>query len=349
MQPSPLPWLTSSFALFSWAAAFLAGSALAEGPATAPVAAAPQVVGVPASIEAFWSADLSAKMSGYVVEVRADLGDHLKKGDPMAVLAVPELEKGLAQAKATVAAKRQMLRAAEAVIAQSKQALAVAQKQLESYKVDLEYQQVTLKRQQELSSGSAITPQQLDEARSKAALAAAGAGIGEAKVGAAQADIEAAQANRDVAAAQVDVAEAAVAEVETLIGYTRITAPFDGIVTRRMVNIGELVQGSATMRGMPLFTLQQVETVRVFCDVPELQAAGISVGDRADVKVYGLDGQVINAKVTRLAASLNPATRTMRVEVDLPNPGETLRPGMYAQVTLTVHPPKVASAAPSKQ
>jgi multidrug resistance efflux pump len=273
-----------------------------------------------------------------VIDVRADLGDHVKKDAVMAVLAVPELEKNLAQAKATVAAKKQMLRAADAVVAQSRQALAVAQKQLEGYKVDLEYQQVTLKRQQELSAGSAITPQQLDEARSKAAVAAAGAGIGEAKVGAAQADIEAAQANRDVAAAQVDVAQAAVEEVETMLGYTRITAPFDGVVTRRLVNIGELVQGSATTRGMPLFTLQQVETVRVFCDVPELQAAGVAVGDRADVKIYGLDGQVITAKVTRMATALNPTTRTMRAEIDLPNASETLRPGMYVQVSLTVRP-----------
>jgi multidrug resistance efflux pump len=322
--------------IFAWAARG------GDGPATAP---AMQAISVTGTIEAFWSADLNAKTSGYVVDVQADLGDHVKKGAPMAILAVPELEKNLLQAKATVAAKKQMLRASESVVAQAKQALAVAQKQLESCKVDLEYQQVTLKRQQELSAGSAITPQQLDEARSKAAMAAAGAGVGEAKVAAAQADIEAAQANRDVAAAQVEVAQAAVEEVETMLAYTRITAPFDGVVTRRMVNVGELVQGSATTRGLPLFTLQQVETVRVFCDVPELQAAGVAVGDRADVKIYGLDGQVITAKVTRMATALNPATRTMRAEIDLPNPTETLRPGMYVQVSLMARPVRAPAAA----
>jgi multidrug efflux pump subunit AcrA (membrane-fusion protein) len=330
------------------AALIFAWAARGEGPATSP---AGQAVSVTGSIEAFWSADLNAKTSGYVVDVQADLGDHVKKGAPMAVLAVPELEKSVAQAKATVTARKQMLRASESVVAQAKQTQAVAQKQLESYKVDLEYQQVTLKRQQELSAGSAITPQQLDEARSKAAMAVAGAGVGEAKVGAAQADVEAAQANRDVAAAQVDVAQAAVEEAETMLAYTRITAPFDGVVTRRMVNVGELVQGSATTRGMPLFTLQQVETVRVFCDVPELQAAGVAVGDRADIKVYGLDGQVITAKVTRMATSLNPTTRTMRAEIDLPNPTEALRPGMYVQVSLMARPvraPAAAAAAAAK-
>src|SRR5258706_6835735 len=320
-----------SFARHLAACSVLMMSAAARAPAEARARppATPKVIGLPATIEAFWSADLNAKTSGYVTDVKADLGDHVKTGDVMALLAVPELEKNLAQVKATLAARKQMLRAADAIVVQSRQALAVSQKQLESYKVELEYQQVTLKRQQELSAGSAITPQQLDEARSKADVAKAGAGIGEAKVSAAQADIEAAQANRDVAAAQVDVAAAAVEEVQALLGYTRITAPFDGVITRRLVNLGDLVQGGATTRGMPLFTLQQVETVRVFCDVPELKAAGVSVGDRADVKVYGLDGQVIAGKITRMAKSLNTPTPTMRAEIDLPNPTETLRTGMY--------------------
>ncbi len=325
---------------------FAAQPAAADGPTTAPAA---QTIAVPASIEAYWSADLYAKTSGYVIDVKYDLGDHVIKGKTMAVLQVPELEKNLAQAKAALEAKRQMLKAADAVIAQSRQALTVAQKQLESYKVDLDYQQVTLKRQQELSAGSAITPQQLDEARNKAELAKAGLDIGEAKVSSAQSDIQLAEANRAVAAAQVDVADAAVNEVQTLLDYTQITAPFDGIITKRQVSIGDLVQTATGNRGAPMFTLQQIETVRVFCDVPELKAAGISVGDRADVKVYGLDGQVIAATVTRIATSLNPVTRTMRAEIDLKNPGEALRPGMYAQVTLTVRPAaRVAETPPPK-
>jgi multidrug efflux pump subunit AcrA (membrane-fusion protein) len=308
----------------------------ADAPAAAP---AVQTIAVPASIEAYWSADLYAKTSGYVTDVKFDLGDHVTKGIPLAILHVPELEKNLAQAKATLEAKKQMLKAADAVIAQSKQSLIVAQKQFESYKVDMEYQQITLKRQQELSAGSAITPQQLDEARSKAELAKASMGIGEAKISAAQADIQFAEASRAVAASQVDVASAAVDEVQTLLGYTQITAPFDGIIIRRQINIGDLVQSVTASRGASMFTVQQIETVRVFCDVPELKAAGVSAGDRADVKVYGLDGQTIAGKVTRVATSLNAATRTMRVEIDLKNPGEALRPGMYAQVTLTPHVP----------
>jgi len=321
--------------------AALAEPAAAQAPAIAPTT---QAVSVPATIEAFWSVDLAAKTSGYVSEIKADLGDHVSKGSALALLWVPEAEKSLAEAKATLAAKTQLLKAADSAITQAKQAMTVAQKQLERDKVDLEYQQVTLKRQQELSAGKAITPQQLDEARAKSETATAQMGIGQAKLGAAQADLDAAQANREVAKAQVAVAQASVEEEETMLNYTRITAPFDGVITRRMVNMGDLVQGGGgANRGAPLFTLQQIDTVRVLCDVPELTAAGVKVGDKAAVKVYGLNNRTISGSVTRLASALDPQTRTMRVEVDLKNADEALRPGMYAQVTLSV-----PAAAPHK-
>jgi multidrug efflux pump subunit AcrA (membrane-fusion protein) len=110
-------------------------------------------------------------------------------------------------------------------------------------------------------------------------------------------------------------------------------------VTRRQANPGDLVQAATTTRTEPLFTLQQLDTVRVFCEVPEAQAAGVSVGAEADIKLYGLNGHVVTGKVTRLANSLNPATRTMRTEIDLDNLNEALRPGAYAQVTLKLQPP----------
>jgi|SRR5579884_2269310 len=297
-----------------------------------------------ATVDAFWSADQYAKTAGYVSEVKHDLGDHVTKGEVLAVLHVPELEKNLTQARANLAAKQQMRKAADAAVAQAQQALAVARSQLAALHAEQEFQQVTLKRQEELSAGKAATPQQLDEIRVKAKVAEANVSTGEAKVMSAQADIRAAEANRDVATAQADVADAAVQEVEALLEYTRIVAPFDGIVTRRQVNPGDLVQAATTNRTMPLFTVQQLDTVRVFCDVPEAQAAGVAAGAEADVKLYGLDGQVIKGKVTRIAHAIDPASRTMRAEIDLPNPKGTLRPGMYAQVTIALTDPSRVAA-----
>jgi multidrug resistance efflux pump len=332
--------------LLTAAAALPASAQVRAAPQTQP--SAPGTVVVIASVEAFWSADQYAKTAGYVAEVKHDLGDHVAKGELLAVLHVPELEKNLVQAKATLIAKQQMRKAAEAAVAQARQALAVAKSQLAASQAERDLQQLTLKRQEELSAGKATTPQQLDEIRSKAKVSEANVTTGEAKAGSAEADIQAAEANRDVAAAQADVADAAVQEVEALLEYTKITAPFDGIITRRQVNPGDLVQGATTTRTMPLFTVQQLDTVRVFCDVPEAQAAGVAAGAEAEIKLYGLGGQVIKGKVTRIAHAIDALSRTMRAEIDLPNPQGSLRPGMYAQVTIALHePPRIADASPS--
>jgi multidrug resistance efflux pump len=320
-------------------------SSAQKTPQTQP--SAPGSVVVLATVNAFWSADQYAKTAGYVSDVKHDIGDRVKKGEELAVLSVPELEKNLVQAKAGLAARQQMRKAADAAVVQAQQALAVTKSQLDAFQADLFLAQVTLKRQEELSAGKAATAQQLDDARAKAKVAQANVGMGEAKVSSAQADIQAAEANRDVAVAQVDVADAQVQEVQALLEYTHITAPFDGVVTRRQVNPGDLVQAATTNRTMPLFTVQQLDPVRVFCDVPEAQAAGVAVGAAADVKLYGLAGQVVKGKVARLADAIDPASRTMRTEIDLPNPSGVLRPGMYAQVTIKLQPPApVADAAP---
>jgi multidrug efflux pump subunit AcrA (membrane-fusion protein) len=310
-------------------------------PATRPV----QTIAVPATIEAFWSADLCAKTSGYVSAVNADIGDAVKKGQVLAEISEPELDKNLIQAKAMLMARKKMLAAAEAAVAQAQQARQVAQSQLAAYDAESHLQQVTLKRQEELSASHAATPQQLDEIRSKAEVANANLGIGKAKVSSADADVLAAEANRDVAAAQVEVADAQVQEAEVLLAYTKIVAPFDGIITERQVNPGDLVQTAAGAKGAALFKVQQLDTIRIFCDVPELNAAGIAPGATAEVKIYGVSSRAIEAKVTRIATALNPTTRTMRAEIDLKNADQALRPGMYAQVTLTLQAPaRIAEA-----
>ena len=297
-----------------------------------------------ATVEAFWSSEQYAKTSGYVSEVKHDMGDHVKKGDVLAVLRVPELEKNLVQAKAGLTARQQMKKAADAVVAQAQQALAVARSQLEGFKADQSLAQVTLKRQEELSANKAATPQTLDDARARAAVTQAAVGTAEAKVGSAEADIEAAQANRDVAAAQVDVADAQVQEVQALLEYTKIVSPFDGVITRRSVDPGLLVQAATSNRSMPLFVVQQLDTVRVFCDVPEAHAAEVAVGADADIKFIALAGQAIKGKITRVSNAIDPASRTMRVEIDLPNSDGALRPGMFAQVTIKLQsPPRVAT------
>jgi multidrug resistance efflux pump len=298
---------------------------------TAPTTA-PSLV-LPATVAAFYSADLYAKDSGYISDVHADIGDHVKKGQLLAVIDDPELQQQLLGAQALLAAKQELAKASAAAVEQSQSAVEVARRQLAGYQADLKLAQTTLKRQEQLFAEKAITDQQIDEIRAKGEVTSATASVGEAKIASAEADLRAAMANRSVAEAQVQIAAAEAQRLATLVSYTKIIAPFDGVITRRWVSPGDLVQSATGSKTTSLFTCQKIDTVRVFCDVPENAAAVIRAGAHVDVKIYGPAAKAIHGAITRLAMAMDPATRTMRVEIDLPNPEEKLRPGMYTQVT----------------
>jgi RND family efflux transporter MFP subunit len=236
-----------------------------------------------ASLEAFETADLYPKVSGYLSEVRVDIGERVKAGQVLALVSLPETEKELAEAEATVAAKR----------------------------ADLALQRVTLERQAGLLKIQGTSQQTYDEAKGKA----------------------------DVAAAEVDLAAATAEKIRTMLAYTRIVAPFDGVVAQRLVNRGDFVQAATSGRNTPLLTVQRVDTIRVFCNVPESEVSRIRVGLRATVKPFGLEKPIVG-QVARFAGRLDPQTRNMRTEIDVPNRDGKLYPGMYARVSLEteLHP-----------
>jgi RND family efflux transporter MFP subunit len=229
------------------------------------------------TLEAFETADLYPKVSGYLADVRVDIGDRVRMGQVLAVISLPETEKELAEAEATVAAKR----------------------------ANLALQQITLQRQENLLRIQGTAQQNYDEAKG----------------------------NAGVAAAEADLAAATADKIRTMLAYSRITAPFDGVVAQRQVNRGDFVQSASSGRTTPLFTVQRVDVIRVFCNVPESDVANLRVGLPASIKPYGLE-KPITGKVARFAGRLDPATRNMRTEIDVPNPGGRLYPGMYAQVSL---------------
>jgi RND family efflux transporter MFP subunit len=267
-----------------------------------------------ATLEAFEEADLFAKVSGYLSDVRVDIGDHVKAGQVLAVIDVPEMEQELAEAKARLEARQSSLES--------------ARRQLDRNKANLTLQTVLMKRREELSEGKGfISDRTLDEVRANTEIA--------------KADLSVAEANRAVAANQVDVAAATVEKIKTLLTYTRIVAPFDGVVARRQVNRGDLVQAATVTRTTPsagsLFMLQRIDTIRVFCDVPENDVPHLHLGDPAIVHPSGFDGEPFIGKVTRFSLRLDPETRNMRTEIDLANPRERLYPGMYAKVSLEMN------------
>jgi RND family efflux transporter MFP subunit len=260
-----------------------------------------------ATLEAFEDTDLFAKVSGYLSDVRVDIGDHVKAGQVLAVIDVPELKLELSEAKAQLESKKSSLES--------------ARRQLDHHKADVALQVGLAKDREQLGQGRQfISDRTLDQVRANADIA--------------KADLGVAEANRDLAANQVDLAAATMEKIRTLLTYTQIVAPFDGVVARRQVNRGDLVQAATSTRTTPLFKVQRIDTIRVFCDVPEDKVSHVRVGDRANVKVSGLNGEPLVGTITRFAYRLDPETRNMRTEIDLPNTDERLYPGMYAQVFL---------------
>src|SRR5437870_9985777 len=187
-----------------------------------------------ATLEAFEEADLFAKVSGYLSDVRVDIGDHVKAGQVLAVIDVPEMEKELAEAKAQLESKQSSLES--------------ARRQLDHHKANITLQEALLRRREELgAAGHFISDRVLDEVRANTEIA--------------KADLSVAEANRALASNQVDVAAATVEKIKTLLAYTQIVAPFDGVVARRLVNRGDLVQAATATRTTPsagsLFTVQR--------------------------------------------------------------------------------------------
>jgi RND family efflux transporter MFP subunit len=279
----------------------------------------PARVAAPATIEAFYATDLYAKNAGYVVKINNDIGDHVKKGQILALIKDPELQ---AQADK-----------AQAAVGQAKATVEVARRELAGLEADLELQRVTLERQKLLYAGRAATAQMVDEAQAKQDVARAAVETGRAKIHLAEADLEAARAD--------------LSRFDTLLEYNKIVAPFDGVVTRRLLNPGDLVQAATSTRTTPLFTCQMLDVVRVFAFVPQSSVSRIRVGTRAEVKPYDREVAAVSGTVTRLADALDPATQAMRVEIDLENGDRKLHAGSYARVTLTLDPPRGASQPPS--
>jgi RND family efflux transporter MFP subunit len=146
-----------------------------------------------------------------------------------------------------------------------------------------------------------------------------------------QADLAKAKASAAVAAARHGNAEADLSRVKALLQYTQIRAPYAGVVTDRNVNRGDFVQPANMMTAKPLLAVTRTDVVRIFVDVPEMDSPWVEAGRAGYVSVQALADRIVEGKVTRTSWVLG-ANRTLRTELDLPNPSGLLRPGMYATV-----------------
>lgn len=264
--------------------------------------------------------ELHAKVSGYIRNINVDIGDRVRKGQVLAILEIPEL---VAQ-----------LQAAGAGVRHSQEEITRAQNDVSRAEADhaaLHAGAARLRQASEARPGL-IAEQELDDAT--------------AKDRSAEAQVEAAKSALSASRQQLEVSQADERHYAALSEYSRITAPFDGVVTWRYADTGSLIQaGTSNVSSMPVVKLSQANVLRLRIPVPESLAASVRDGEPADIRVKATD-EHFSGKIIRSTDSLDRSTRTMQVEVDVPNQDYKLTPGMYADVSLRIQNDAAALTLP---
>lgn len=306
------------------------------GSSTAPSesGSSPQVLILPGSLAPDESVELYAKASGYIAEVAVDIGSRVRKGDLLVRLDVPEMQDELRQSEATAEARRAKVEAIKAKAEQARLMIESAIAGRKRVEANLELSRITHRRKSELYQEKAIPQQEFDVAANELAVSEADLAIQRASVENARGAELAARADIRLAEAELAAAEAETVRLRNLLNYTRVIAPFDGVITRRQVDPGDFVRSAAQASGAPLLMLEKTDRLRVVIDVPESQAGLVRPGGTAKVLLRSNGETPLAAKIARTAASLRSDTRTMRAEIDLENPQGMHLPGMFARVTI---------------
>ncbi len=267
----------------------------------------PTTLTLPGQTEAFTAANISARATGYIADREVDIGSRVHKGDLLLRIAAPDLDAQLAQAQAQ--------------LAQFNAASAQAQAQLQSAQASTKLAGVTNFRTGTLAKQGWETLQNADNASSNLATTAA--------------SVAGAEAGIAVAAANIKQQQATVDRLASLTSFERVLAPFDGVVTARNVDTGDLVTANPS-GGTPLFSMAQDDLLRVVVNVPQSGAVGVQPGLQAHVTVQEMPGRRFAGKVARSSVALSAASRTLSTEVDVPNPDYVLRAGMFVNVSFDV-------------
>jgi RND family efflux transporter MFP subunit len=302
----------------------------------------------PGSVHWFEYAELFAKVSGYLKEQSVDIGSPVKQGDLLAVIDNPEVIKeadrdaaALAQAKAAVKLAEARVRTADADVETAKASVKKAEADILRYTSARKYRKKELERYEGLYAQQAVPRQLVDEYQDHYEAAVSAERSAEAEVDAAKARVASAeamlaQANADVAEAKekVNVAESTWAKAKVFVEYTRIVSPYTGVVTFRGFHRGDFIGAAEGGGDKPILSVARTDKVRVVTYVPDRDVPYVDVGDKARLTLDALPGEVFEGTVSRFAETEDPQTRTMRTEVDLPNPDDRLRDGMYGNLEI---------------
>jgi HlyD family secretion protein len=313
----------------------------------------PQVGGVvksttqPGSVEAFNFENLFAKVSGYLKTQPVDIGDRVKEGQVLATIDAPEIEQAAQQAKAELQQAQAQLKSNAAALETARADVDVARATVLEKKADLkqavaffEFHQIQFSRISDLFKQKAIDERAVDENRKERDSAEAAKNLAEAAVRTAQADLGAkealakqAEASLADARAKVRVASAVLAKAEVYVAYTQLRSKYNGVITKRNFHVGDFVRAAEDGGQRPVMIVAETDVMRVVVKMPEDYVSLTRPGDPAVFKLDFTD-HVFEGKVARIADSLDRDDKTMRTEIDLPNPANELRDGMYGYATI---------------
>ena len=264
-------------------------------------------VTLPAQTQPFDAASIYARATGYIAQRQVDIGSRVRKGDLLVLISAPDTDAQLAQAQAQ--------------LAQMQAALLQAQSSLKQAQANSHLAGITKFRSTTLAGEGWATRQTADSDVANASVQTQG--------------VTTARAGIAVAAANIQAQQATVNRLAALVGYERVTAPFDGVITARRTDIGDLVQADAS-GGTSMFDEQDDNVLRASVYVPQAQAIGVHDGIAATVTVPELPGQHFQGRVSRSAAAIDADSRSMLTEVDIPNQDHRLRAGLYVQIAFAV-------------
>lgn len=270
---------------------------------------------LPGTMQAVTEAPILARADGYLKQRLVDIGDHVKAGQALAEIDAPELD--------------QQTRQAGAAVEQAQAALEQAEANLEQGKANRELARITADRWATLAARGLAARQDSDQYQAQLTAQTANVQALEKAVSAQRSNIAAAKAN--------------FTRLQDVQNYSLVKAPFDGVITVRNVDVGALVSTGTTL----LYRIAQVEKLRTYVNVPQDSANAVHAGQPAVLTVSNFPGRTFHGTVTRTANALDPASRTMLVEVDVRNDDRSLFPGMYADVDLSgsrSNPPLVLPA-----
>ncbi len=315
----------------------------------------------PGTIHAFESVDLFVKASGFLKTQVVDIGAPIRRGQVLAEIDAPELERDLEEAGAALEQARARAEQASSRVATAEAerqawvaALAQAEADIPRLAANRGLSEKKLSRMNDLNGRNAVERVLVDEYQAKLDSEKAAERVGHAatltahaQVAAADARVRQAHSDEMEARASVRVAEARVARARVLAGYTRVVAPFDGVVTRRTFHPGAFIRSAADGVSEPLLTVMRTDLMRVVIQVPDLDVPLLDAGDKATVVVDALKGREYTGVVARLGKREDPSTRTMRAEVDLTNGDGVLVEGMYGQASIELQPPTAHLTVPA--